>query len=90
MQFSESWLRTFCNPPLDTQALAKLLTMAGLEVEELDPVAPPFSGVVVAEIITAVQHPNADRLRVCTVNAGALSLWHLWRFHRQRPGSCPG
>jgi phenylalanyl-tRNA synthetase beta chain len=70
MQFPESWLRTFCNPPLNTQELAELLTMSGLEVEELRPVAPPFHGIVVAEILTAEQHPNADKLRVCTVNAG--------------------
>ena len=70
MQFPESWLREFCNPPLSTQQLADTLTMAGLEVEELRPVAPPFSQVVVGEIIEAVQHPNADRLRVCQVNVG--------------------
>ena len=70
MQFPESWLREFCNPPLTTQQLADTLTMAGLEVEELRPVAPPFSQVVVGEIIEAVQHPNADRLRVCQVNVG--------------------
>ncbi len=70
MQFPESWLREFCNPPLSTQQLADLLTMSGMEVEELRPVAPPFTGVVVAEILTAEPHPQADRLRVCTVNAG--------------------
>jgi phenylalanyl-tRNA synthetase beta chain len=70
MQFPESWLREFCNPPLNTQQLADLLTMSGMEVEELRPVAPPFTGVVVGEIVTAEQHPSADRLRVCTVNAG--------------------
>ena len=70
MQFPESWLREFCNPRLSTQQLADTLTMAGLEVEELRPVAPPFSKVVVGEIIEAVQHPNADRLRVCQVNVG--------------------
>ncbi|MBL8329903.1 MAG: phenylalanine--tRNA ligase subunit beta [Rubrivivax sp.] len=70
MQFPESWLREFCNPPLGTQELADLLTMSGMEVEELRPVAPPFSGIVVAEIVTAEQHPNADKLRVCQVNAG--------------------
>lgn len=53
MQFSESWLRQYCNPPLSTQQLADTLTMAGLEVEDLQPVAPPFEGVVVAEILTA-------------------------------------
>ena len=73
MQFPESWLREFCNPPLSTQELADLLTMSGMEVEELRPVAPPFSGVVVAKILTAEPHPQADRLRVCTVDAGPLS-----------------
>ncbi|MEN9544461.1 MAG: hypothetical protein RLZZ598_1294, partial [Pseudomonadota bacterium] len=70
MQFPESWLREFCNPPLSTQQLADLLTMSGMEVEELRPVAPPFTGVVVAEILTAEPHPQADRLRVCSVDAG--------------------
>ena len=73
MQFPESWLREFCNPPISTDQLADLLTMAGLEVEEMHPVAPPFSGVVVGEIVEAVQHPNADKLRICKVDAGALS-----------------
>jgi len=73
MQFPESWLREFCNPPLSTAELADLLTMSGLEVEEMRAVAPPFSGVVVGEIVEAVQHPNADKLRVCKVDAGAMS-----------------
>ena len=73
MQFPESWLRSFCNPPLSTTELADLLTMAGLEVEDLRPAAPPFSRVVVGEIVEADQHPNADRLRVCMVDAGAHS-----------------
>jgi phenylalanyl-tRNA synthetase beta chain len=71
MQFPESWLREFCNPPLSTEQLADLLTMSGMEVEELRPVAPPFSKIVVGEIVEAEQHPNADRLRVCKVNSGA-------------------
>ena len=70
MQFPESWLREFCNPPLTTQQLADTLTMGGLEVEDLRPVAPPFSKVVVGEIKEAVQHPQADRLRVCQVDVG--------------------
>ena len=74
MQFPESWLREFCNPPLSTTELAETLTMAGLEVEELQPVAPPFSQVVVGEIKEAVQHPNADRLRVCKVDVGGPDL----------------
>ena len=74
MQFPESWLREFCNPPLSTEQLAEMLTMAGLEVEELKPVAPPFHGIVVGEIKEAVQHPNADRLRVCKVDVGQAQL----------------
>jgi phenylalanyl-tRNA synthetase beta chain len=70
MQFPESWLREFCNPPLSTQELAELLTMSGMEVEELRPVAPPFSSVVVAEVLEVMRHPNADRLNVCQVRAG--------------------
>ncbi len=70
MQFPESWLREFCNPPLSTAELAELLTMSGMEVEELRPVAPPFSGVVVARVDEVAPHPDADRLRVCRVDAG--------------------
>ena len=77
MQFPESWLREFCNPPLTTQQLADTLTMAGLEVEELEPVAPPFTHIVVGEIKEAVQHPNADRLRVCQVDVGQGSLLNI-------------
>ena len=77
MQFPESWLRAFCNPALNTQELAELLTMSGLEVEELRPVAPPFHGIVVAEIVAAEPHPNADKLRVCMVNAGGPELLQI-------------
>lgn len=77
MQFPESWLREFCNPPLTTQELADKLTMAGLEVEELTPVAPAFSGVVVGEIKACEQHPNADRLRVCQVDVGQAALLNI-------------
>ncbi|PVE44372.1 phenylalanine--tRNA ligase subunit beta [Limnohabitans planktonicus] len=77
MQFPESWLREFCNPSLTTQQLADTLTMAGLEVEELEPVAPPFTKIVVGEIMEAVQHPNADRLRVCQVDVGQGALLNI-------------
>ena len=73
MQFSESWLRQFVNPPLSTEELSHALTMAGLEVEETRPLAPPFNNVVIAEILEATQHPDADRLRVCKVSVGSLS-----------------
>jgi len=74
MQFPESWLREFCNPALTTQQLADTLTMAGLEVEELKPVAPPFTKIVVAEIKSAAKHPNADKLQVCEVDVGQGAL----------------
>ena len=70
MQFPESWLREFCNPALSSAELADLLTMSGMEVEELRPAAPPFSGVVVAQVLEVARHPNADRLSVCQVDAG--------------------
>jgi phenylalanyl-tRNA synthetase beta chain len=71
MQFPESWLRDFCDPPITTAELADLLTMAGLEVEEVRPAAPPFTKVVVGEIVDVVAHPGAERLRICKVEAGA-------------------
>ena len=70
MQFSVSWLRSLVNPSLSTEALAHALTMAGLEVEEMDPVAPAFDQVVVAQVISREKHPDADRLSLCQVNAG--------------------
>jgi phenylalanyl-tRNA synthetase beta chain len=71
MQLSESWLRTFVDPDLSTDELAHELTMRGLEVEDVHPVAPPFTGIVVAEVLEVAKHPNADRLSVCKVNAGS-------------------
>ena len=71
MLFPESWLRSYVNPDLDTEELAHRLTMAGLEVEETESVAPAFSGVVVAHIVDVQPHPNADRLRVCQVDDGS-------------------
>lgn len=70
MQFSEQWLRHYVNPSLSSDELAEALTMAGLEVEEIDPVAPAFTGIVVAQVLTKDKHPNADKLSVCTVDAG--------------------
>ncbi|MBK6650971.1 MAG: phenylalanine--tRNA ligase subunit beta [Betaproteobacteria bacterium] len=77
MQFPESWLRAFCNPSISTEELASTLTMAGLEVEDSTPAAPPFTGIVVGEIKEAVQHPNADRLRVCQVDVGQGALLNI-------------
>ena len=70
MQFPESWLREFCNPQISSEALVDLLTMSGMEVEEARPAAPPFTRVVVAEVLAVERHPNADRLNVCQVDAG--------------------
>ncbi len=70
MQFSEAWLRSLVSTKLNTAELCHLMTMAGLEVEEAVPVAPAFSHVVVAEILSAEKHPNADRLQVCRVSVG--------------------
>src|SRR5215472_19200203 len=70
MQFSERWLRSFVDPPFAAEELARLLTMSGVEVETLRPVAPPFTGVVVGEVLSVQRHPNADRLTVCSVKAG--------------------
>ncbi len=74
MNVPEHWLRSFCNPSMTTQKLAHLLTMSGLEVESCAPVAPPFSGVVVGEILAVARHPNADKLTVCTVDTGKHKL----------------
>ncbi len=70
MKFSETWLRSYVNPPLDSAALAHTLTMAGLEVEALEAVAPPFSGVVIGLVLSVDKHPDADRLNVCNVEVG--------------------
>ncbi|WP_225783393.1 phenylalanine--tRNA ligase subunit beta [Xenophilus sp. Marseille-Q4582] len=77
MQFPESWLRSFCNPSLSSEELAETLTMGGFEVEERRPAAPPFTKIVVGEIKEAVQHPNADRLRVCQVDVGQGALLNI-------------
>ncbi|MCS4298266.1 MULTISPECIES: phenylalanine--tRNA ligase subunit beta [Acinetobacter] len=71
MKISENWLRTWVNPAIDSDTLSDQLTMLGLEVDELVPAAKPFTGVVIGEVLTVVQHPDADRLRVTTVNIGS-------------------
>ncbi len=77
MQFSENWLRTMVDPNMTSDELAHLLTMSGLEVEEVEPVAPPFSNVVVAKVLEIAKHPNADRLNVCQVDAGTGTLLNI-------------
>lgn len=70
MKFSELWLREWVNPALDSAALSEQITMAGLEVDGVEPVAGAFHGVVVGEVVECGQHPNADKLRVTKVNVG--------------------
>ena len=68
MKISESWLREWVNPALTTDELAAQITMAGLEVDAVEPVAEAFNGVIVTEILSIEQHPDADKLRVCHVS----------------------
>lgn len=70
MKISEQWLREWVNPPLSSQQLADQITMAGLEVDALEPVAGQFTSVVVSEIVSAEPHPDADKLQVCRVDTG--------------------
>ncbi len=70
MRFSEAWLREWVAPPIDTQTLCAQLTMAGLEVDGVEPAAPEFTGVVVGLVLAAEPHPDAGKLRVCQVDAG--------------------
>src|SRR3954468_22207322 len=74
MKFSENWLRTFVSTPLTSRELADALTMCGIEVEAVEPAAPPFDKVIVAEVVSVEKHPDADRLNVCQVNTGAATL----------------
>lgn len=74
MKFSEQWLREWVNPPLSVDELVAQLTMAGLEVDAVEPVAGMFSSVVVAEIVDIEQHPDADKLRICKVACGEKEL----------------
>lgn len=74
MKFSNNWLREWVNPDLDTDALAHQITMAGLEVDGIEPAAPAFSGVVVGRITEIAPHPDADKLRICQVECGEESL----------------
>lgn len=67
MKFSESWLREWVNPEISTAQLVDQITMAGLEVDAVEPVAGEFAGVVIGEIVSAEPHPDADKLRVCSV-----------------------
>ncbi|MBL8300268.1 MAG: phenylalanine--tRNA ligase subunit beta [Rhodanobacteraceae bacterium] len=71
MKFSENWLRSLVNPAADRAELCHRLTMAGLEVEGVEALGEGLAGVLVGEIIACDKHPNADKLRVCSVAIGA-------------------
>ena len=77
MQISEAWLRSYVNPPISSDTLVEQLTMAGLEVGSVEPAAAIFSGVVVGEVISLQQHPDADRLRICQVAVGQEELLQI-------------
>ncbi|SIQ87446.1 phenylalanine--tRNA ligase subunit beta [Aquipseudomonas alcaligenes] len=74
MKFSEQWLRSWVNPAVSRDELVARLSMVGLEVDAVIPVAGQFSGVVVGEILSAEQHPDADKLRVCQVSNGSATF----------------
>ncbi|AIU72782.1 phenylalanine--tRNA ligase [Hafnia alvei FB1] len=74
MKFSELWLREWVNPAISSEALSEQITMAGLEVDDVEPVAGEFNGVFVGEVVECGQHPNADKLRVTKVNVGGERL----------------
>lgn len=73
MKISLQWLREWVDAELEPKALGSALTMAGFELESIAPAAPPFAGVRVAEIVSAAQHPQADKLRVCEVSLGEVA-----------------
>ncbi|OCG37951.1 phenylalanine--tRNA ligase subunit beta [Gilliamella sp. Gris1-4] len=74
MKFSESWLREWINPEISSETLADQLTMAGLEVDDVEKVAGDFTGVVIGKVVECMQHPNADKLRVTKVDIGKEEL----------------
>ncbi len=70
MKFSEQWLREWVNPAISSDELVAQITLAGLEVDDIEAAGGEFSGVIVGEIVSAEQHPDADKLRVCQVSDG--------------------
>jgi phenylalanyl-tRNA synthetase beta chain len=77
MKISETWLRTYVNPAISTEELVAQITMAGLEVDAVEPVAAQFSGVVVGVVVEMEKHPDADKLNVCKVNVGEAELLQI-------------
>ena len=86
MLVNEAWLREWVNPAVDTDTLVKQLTMAGLEVDGVEPAAPVFSGVVVGQVESCEPHPDADKLRVCQVSNGSQTAQVVCGASNVRPG----
>ncbi|WP_342242895.1 phenylalanine--tRNA ligase subunit beta [Pseudomonas sp. OTU5201] len=86
MKFSEQWLRSWVSPQVSRDELVARLSMAGLEVDSVTPVAGAFSGVVVGEVLSTEQHPDADKLRVCQVSNGSETLQVVCGAPNVRPG----
>ena len=86
MKFSESWLRKSVNPSISTDDLVAQITMAGLEVDAVESAAPAISGVVVGEILSVEQHPDADKLRVCQVAGNGDPVQVVCGAPNARPG----
>lgn len=86
MKFSEQWLRQWVDPPIETKTLCDQLTLAGLEVDSIEPVAGDFNNVIVGEVISTEQHPDADRLKICQVNIGDEALTIVCGGKNVRPG----
>ena len=86
MKFSEQWLREWVDPAIDTATLIEQLTMAGLEVDAREPVAGPFTGVVVARVESVEKHPNAEKLSLCQVHDGEAQHQVICGAPNVRPG----
>jgi len=86
MKFSESWLREWTNPNITSDELVEQLTMAGLEVDSVEPVAGQFNNIVVAEVVSMEKHPDADKLNVCQVNVGNETLQIVCGANNVKPG----
>ena len=86
MKFSEQWLRGWVSPQVDRDELVARLSMAGLEVDSVTPAAGVFTGVVVGEVLSTEQHPDADKLRVCQVSNGVETFQVVCGAPNVRPG----
>lgn len=86
MKFSEKWLRGWVNPQVSRDELVARLSMAGLEVDSVTPAAGQFSGIIVGEVLSTEQHPDADKLRVCQVSNGSETFQVVCGAPNVRPG----